>query len=61
MSEQLLRVPEVARRLDMDGAEVYRLIERGELAAGKGDDGLVDVTERAVSVLRKGSATSPFT
>lgn len=61
MSEQLLSVPEVARRLDMDGAEVYGLIERGELPAGKGDDGLVYVTERAVAVFRKGSAAAPFT
>lgn len=46
MSENLLRVPEVARRLGMDGIEVYTLIERGELPAGKGEDGLVYVTSR---------------
>ena len=36
MSERLLRVPEVARTLGVEGTEVFRLIERGELAAGKG-------------------------
>ena len=48
MSDHLLRVPEVARRLHMDGTEVYTIIERGELPAGKGKDGLVYVTEREV-------------
>lgn len=41
--DELLRVPEVARRLGVDGVEAYALIERGELAAGKGNDGLVYV------------------
>ncbi|MGQ0804751.1 MAG: helix-turn-helix domain-containing protein [Actinomycetota bacterium] len=46
--EGLLRVPEVARRLDMDGGDVYLLIRSGELYAGKGKDGLVYVPEEAL-------------
>ncbi len=48
MSERLLRVPEVARTLGIEGTEVYRLIERGDLRAGKGPDGLVYVSEEAL-------------
>jgi len=46
--ERLLRVPEVARRLGLDGVIVYDLIAHGELAAGKGKDGLVYVRESAL-------------
>ena len=52
MSERLLRVPEVACTLGVEGTEVYRLIERGELAAGKGSDGLVYVTAEALQTYR---------
>ena len=52
MSERLFRVPEVARTLGVEGTEVYRLIERGELAAGKGSDGLVYVTADAPQTYR---------
>ena len=45
----LLRVPEVARRLAIDGVAVYRLIERGDLAAGRGKDGFVYVREEALA------------
>jgi hypothetical protein len=48
MTDQPLRVPEVARRLELDGPVVYDLIARGELAAGKGKDGLVYVMATAV-------------
>ena len=48
MSDEALRVPEVARRLGIDGTEVYDLIFRGELAAGKGADGLVYVRASAL-------------
>jgi len=48
VSDRLLRIPEVARALAVDGPDVYRLIERGELEAGKGADGLVYVSERAL-------------
>jgi hypothetical protein len=48
MSDRLLRVPEVARVLEIEGEEVYRLIAAGELQAGKGRDGLVYVAERAL-------------
>jgi hypothetical protein len=48
VSERLLRVPEVARALGLDGPEVYRLIETGDLHAGKGADGLVYVPEQAL-------------
>lgn len=48
VNDELLRIPEVARRLGIDGVAVYGLIERSELAAGKGADGLVYVTESAL-------------
>jgi hypothetical protein len=48
MSERLLRVPEVARVLGLDGPEVYQLIETGKLRAGKGADGLVYVPDDAL-------------
>lgn len=48
MAETQLRVPEVARALGIDGAEVYGLIDRGELSAGKGSDGLVYVSTDAL-------------
>ncbi|HEY2812373.1 MAG TPA: helix-turn-helix domain-containing protein [Acidimicrobiales bacterium] len=48
MDEQLLRVREVARRLGLDGVVVYDLIAHGELAAGKGTDGMVYVRESAL-------------
>jgi excisionase family DNA binding protein len=48
----LLRVPEVARQLGIDGTEVYVLIERGELEAGRGEDGLVYVRADALDAYR---------
>jgi hypothetical protein len=60
MSDEALRVPEVARRLNMDGTVVYDLIFRGELAAGKGKDGLVYVRESAVEDYKlRHPATTP--
>ncbi len=58
MSERLLRVPEVARALDLEGEAVYGLIERGELRAGKGQDGLVYVPERALEEYRRRKAAA---
>jgi hypothetical protein len=49
VTDEALRVPEVARRLGIDGTEVYDLITQGELAAGKGTDGLVYVRESALT------------
>ncbi len=49
VTDEALRVPEVARRLGIDGTMVYDLIFRGELAAGKGRDGLVYVRESAIA------------
>ena len=49
MTDEALRIPEVARRLGIDGSEVYDLIFSGELVAGKGTDGLVYVRESAVA------------
>ena len=48
MTDEALRVPEVARRLGIDGTEVYDLIFRGELDARKGADGMVYVRESAL-------------
>ena len=48
VTERLLRVPEVARALGIDGPGVYHLIDAGNLHAGKGDDGLVYVSEQAL-------------
>jgi predicted DNA-binding transcriptional regulator AlpA len=59
MGDQLLRIPEVARRLGIDGTDVYRLIERGALDAGKGADGLVHVRESALeSYVQENTAAS---
>lgn len=43
-----LRSPEVARRLGIDGADVYRLLFAGELEGGPGADGLVYMSEASV-------------
>lgn len=43
-----LRSPEVARRIGIDGADVYRLVFAGELDGGPEKDGLVYVTEASV-------------
>lgn len=48
VTNQSLRVPEVASHLGLDGPVVYDLVAAGELAAGKGDDGLVYVRESAL-------------
>lgn len=58
VSEQLLRVPEVARQLGIDGTEVYVLIERGDLAAGRGDDGLVYVPAAALEAYQVRGTTA---
>jgi len=43
-----LRSPEVARRLGIDGSDVYRLLFAGELEGGPGPDGLVYMSEASV-------------
>jgi hypothetical protein len=58
MTERLLRVPEVARALGLEGPEVYHLIETGELDAGKGDDGLVYVSEPALRAYQERQAST---
>jgi Helix-turn-helix domain len=58
MSGRLLRVPEVARALDLEGEQVYALIDRGELKAGKGQDGLVYVPQQALEEYRQRRATA---
>lgn len=58
VNEQLLRIPEVARRLGLDGAIVYRLIADGELAAGKGRDGMVYVTVEALADFERRQAAT---
>jgi helix-turn-helix protein len=59
VEERLLRVPEVARRLNLEGPLVYELIFRGELDAGKGRDGAVYVPERAVEEFARKQASTP--
>jgi Helix-turn-helix domain len=54
-----LLVPEVARRLGVDGAEVYGLIHDGELPAAKGDDSLVYVTAGALEEFQRRHAPTP--
>ena len=58
MTDRALRVPEVARRLDVDGTAVYDLILHGELVAGKGPDGLVWVRESALEDYRRRQSTA---
>ena len=59
VTDEALRVPEVARRLGIDGTEVYDLIASGELTAGKGKDGLVYVRASAVQeYARRHAATA---
>ena len=43
-----LRSPDVARRLGLDGPDVYRLLFAGELEGGPGRDGLVYFAEASV-------------
>ena len=43
-----LRSPEVASRLGIDGADVYRLLFVGDLDGGPGRDGLVYFSEASV-------------
>jgi hypothetical protein len=59
MTERAVRVPEVARRLGVGGAEVYGLILDGELPAAKGDDGLVYVTAEALDEFQRRHAPTP--
>lgn len=59
MVGERLTVPQVARRLNLPGPDVYRLIFEGQLAGGPEDDGGVYVTEEAVVAYERkvGSAT----
>ena len=43
-----LRSPEVARRLGLDGDDVYRLLFAGDLDGGPGRDGLVYFSEASI-------------
>lgn len=58
MTEQLLRVPEVARRLGLDGVVVYDLIANGQLTAGKGKNGMVYVAAEAVEDYKRRHAAT---
>ena len=58
VTDELLRVPEVARRLDIEGPAVYELIRRGELRAAKGDDRLVYVGTEALGDYQRRHATT---
>lgn len=56
-----LTVPEVARRLQIPGGEVYRLVFQGELPGSPEEDGAVYIPEDAVTdyAAHKGSGSSP--
>jgi len=47
-----VRIPEVARRLGIDGEDVYRLLFAGELDGGPCRDGLVYFSEASVDASR---------
>lgn len=59
MSDELLRVPEVARRLGLDGVVVYDLIANGDLEAGKGKDGMVYVRVSALEAFERSHPAAP--
>ncbi len=48
-----LTVPEAARRLGLEGQEVYHLIFEGELDGGPGRDGGVHVPEAAITAYQR--------
>lgn len=52
MSEKMLTAPEVARRLAMDGADVYRLIFAGELDGKPDHTGQVKIAASEVERYR---------
>lgn len=57
-----LRTPEVARRLGISGAEVYRLIFGGDLTGRPDDEGIVRVTRTSVEeYLRRRGRTAAST
>ncbi len=58
VNDELLRVPEIARRLGIEGPAVYGLIQSGELVAGKGRDGLVYVADSALQEYQRHLAAS---
>ena len=51
-------MPEVARGLEVDGAEVYGPVLDGELPAASGDDGLVYVTAEALEEFQRRHCSS---
>ncbi len=53
MRDDAVRTTEAGRQLGVDTAEVYRLIESGELRAGKGADGLVWVLTDSIDAYRQ--------
>ena len=54
-----LSVPEVARRLEVDGGDVYRLIFQGVLSAKPGSDGAVYVEAYSVDEYRATFSKGP--
>ena len=52
MSDELLTTPEAARRLKMDGADVYRLIFAGELDGKPDRTGQVKIAASEVERYR---------
>lgn len=58
-TEVKLTVPEAARRLGVDGGEVYRLIFNAVLSGRPGADGGVYVTGRSVEAYLANSSKDP--
>jgi hypothetical protein len=59
VDDDRLTVPEVARRLGIDGGDVYRKIFAGEIEAAPGDDGAVYVTLDALDAYRRAAGPAP--
>ena len=53
VTTERLTVPQVARRLNLPGPEVYRLIFDGQLDGAPEDDGAVYVTDEAVAAYER--------
>ena len=58
MADELLTLPEVARRLHVTLDEALQLVESGSLPAGRGEDGGVYVRRRDLDAYQASKATA---